>query len=288
LLAACQVDQDLKSRIAPYFHLLRTDSWGYPLVYPKGTFMVASGSDRRETGTHYTPKSFTESIVKTTLEPIVYDGPSQGAEGKDWKLKTPSELLDLKICDPAMGSGAFLVQVCRYLGERLVEAWNDAEAAGNAVSAEGEVSEHIGSSEPMTTNPDERQTTARRLIAERCLYGVDMNPLAVELAKLSLWLVTLTTPKCWRMCFGSDRFNCCGDVMPSARIRAARRPAMPQRSVSSMRARAASCSASVASRRTPLNGQLRSHRCSITLRAACRAVPVGTHARKKHRNYCSR
>jgi hypothetical protein len=191
LLAACQVDQDLKSRIAPYFHLLRTDSWGYPLVYPKGTFMVASGSDRRETGTHYTPKSFTESIVKTTLEPIVYDGPSQGAEGKDWKLKTPSDLLDLKICDPAMGSGAFLVQVCRYLGERLVEAWNDAEAAGNAVSAEGEVSEHIGSSEPMTTNPDERQTTARRLIAERCLYGVDMNPLAVELAKLSLWLVTL-------------------------------------------------------------------------------------------------
>lgn len=191
LIAACQADQDLKSRIAPYFHLLRTDSWGYPLVYPKGTFMVASGSDRRETGTHYTPKSFTESIVKTTLEPIVYDGPSQGAEVKDWKLKTPSELLDLKICDPAMGSGAFLVQVCRYLGERLVEAWNDAEVAGKAVSAEGEISDRIGGCEPMTTNPDERQTTAKRLIAERCLYGVDMNPLAVELAKLSLWLVTL-------------------------------------------------------------------------------------------------
>lgn len=191
LLAACQADPDLKSRMAPYFHLLRTDSWGYPLVYPKGTFMVASGSDRRETGTHYTPKSFTESIVKTTLEPIVYDGPSQGAEVKDWKLKTPGELLDLKICDPAMGSGAFLVQVCRYLGERLVEAWNAAEWAGKAVSAEGDVSDHIGGSEPMSRHPEERQTIARRLIAERCLYGVDMNPLAVELAKLSLWLVTL-------------------------------------------------------------------------------------------------
>ncbi|WP_271611558.1 Eco57I restriction-modification methylase domain-containing protein [Bradyrhizobium sp. CCBAU 21360] len=191
LLAACQADQDLRDRVAPYFHLLRTDSWGYPLVYPKGTFMVASGSDRRETGTHYTPKSFTESIVKTTLEPLVYEGPAQGAERADWQLKKAADLLDLKVCDPAMGSGAFLVQVCRYLSERLVEAWCAAEVAGQAVSADGEVLEHIGGSEPMSTNPDERQTNARRLIAERCLYGVDMNPLAVELAKLSIWLVTL-------------------------------------------------------------------------------------------------
>lgn len=191
LLAACQANPDLRDRVAPYFHLLRTDSWGYPLVYPKGTFMVASGSDRRETGTHYTPKAFTESIVKTTLEPIVYDGPSRGANCEDWKLKSAAELLDLKVCDPAMGSGAFLVQVCRYLGERLAEAWAQAEAAGKAISAEGDVVDDIGGSEPMTMNPDERQTNARRLIAERCLYGVDMNPLAVELAKLSLWLVTL-------------------------------------------------------------------------------------------------
>jgi Eco57I restriction-modification methylase/MmeI, target recognition domain len=191
LLAACQADPVLRDRVAPYFHLLRTDSWGYPLVYPKGTFMVASGSDRRETGTHYTPKSFTESIVKTTLEPLVYEGPSQGAKRVDWKLKTAADLLDLKVCDPAMGSGAFLVQVCRYLSERLVEAWGEAEAAGKAVSADGDVLDRIGSSEPMSTSPDERQTNARRLIAERCLYGVDMNPLAVELAKLSIWLVTL-------------------------------------------------------------------------------------------------
>jgi hypothetical protein len=191
LLAACDTDQDLCDRIRPYFHLLRTDSWGYPLVYPKGTFMVARGSDRRETGTHYTPKSFTELIVKTTLEPLVYDGPSNGADRTDWKLKSAADLLDLKICDPAMGSGAFLVQVCRYLGERLVEAWDQAEVSGKAVSADGDVLNHIGSSEPMSTNPDERQTNARRLIAERSLYGVDMNPLAVELAKLSIWLVTL-------------------------------------------------------------------------------------------------
>lgn len=191
LLAACDGDVALRDRVRPYFHLLRTDSWGYPLVYPRGTFMVASGSDRRETGTHYTPKSFTEAIVRTTLEPLVYVGPSDGAPRDRWRLKSPDELLDLKVCDPAMGSGAFLVQVCRYLGDRVVEAWADVEKVGKAISAEGEVRDDIEVLEPLTQNAEERSLTARRLIAERCLYGVDMNPLAVELAKLSIWLVTL-------------------------------------------------------------------------------------------------
>src|SRR5262249_833857 len=100
LLTACHADRSLRDRIRPYFHLLRTDRWGYPLVYPKGTFMVRTGGDRRETGTHYTPKSFTEAIVKETLEPLVYIGPAEGKPREDWKLKSPAELLDLKICDP--------------------------------------------------------------------------------------------------------------------------------------------------------------------------------------------
>lgn len=191
LLTACHGAQELRDRIRPYFYLLRTDPWGYPLVYPEGTFMVTTGADRRETGTHYTPKSFTETIVKETLEPIVYIGPTEGKARKDWELKSPSDILDLKICDPAMGSGAFLVQVCRWLSERLVEAWAQSEAAGNAVTSEGLVVEEPNSHEPLRDDPEERLLTARRLIAERCLYGVDMNPLAVELAKLSIWLVTL-------------------------------------------------------------------------------------------------
>lgn len=191
LLAACDGDVVLRNRIKPYFHLLRTDSWGYPLVYPKGTFMVASGSDRRETGTHYTPKSFTEAIVKATLEPLVYMGPCEGLSRHEWTLKSYVELLDLKICDPAMGSGAFLVQVCRYMAERVVEAWAEAEKSGKLVSADGEVRDDHRNSEPLTKNADERTLTAKRIIAERCLYGVDMNPLAVELAKLSIWLITL-------------------------------------------------------------------------------------------------
>lgn len=191
LLAACHGDVGLRDRVKPYFHLLRTDSWGYPLVYPKGTFMVASGSDRRETGTHYTPKSFTEAIVKTTLEPLVYVGPPEGLPRDQWRLKSPQELLDLRICDPAMGSGAFLVQVCRYLGERVVEAWGEAEKAGKKVSADGDVKDEIDVAGPISSNIEERSLVARRLVAEHCLYGLDMNPLAVELAKLSIWLVTL-------------------------------------------------------------------------------------------------
>ncbi|HFD87384.1 MAG TPA: hypothetical protein ENJ35_06895 [Gammaproteobacteria bacterium] len=191
LLTACHNDQVLCDRVAPFYHLLRIDRWGYPLVYPEGAYMVTTGTDRRETGTHYTPKSLTEAIVKETLEPVVYVGPAEGRPGEAWELKSPVELLDLKICDPAMGSGAFLVQVCRWLSERLMEAWERAESEGKAITVDGEVVDGIGSAEPLPTDPEERLITARRLIAERCIYGVDVNPMAVELAKLAIWLVTL-------------------------------------------------------------------------------------------------
>jgi hypothetical protein len=171
--------------------LLRTDPWGYPLVYPKGAFIVTTGSDRRETGAHYTPKSLTEAIVVETLTPVAYIGPAEGKPKADWILKSPSELLSLKICDPAMGSGAFLVQACRWLAERLVEAWSRTESSGQYVTVDGEVRDTASGEEPLPRDVDERTIIARRLIAERCLYGVDLNPLAVELAKLSIWLVTL-------------------------------------------------------------------------------------------------
>jgi hypothetical protein len=191
LLTACQADISLRDRIRPYAHLLRTDPWGYPLVYPTGAFIVTTGSDRRETGTHYTPKSLTEAIVAETLTPIAYLGPAEGKPREEWTLKSPAELLDLKICDPAMGSGAFLVQACRWLSDRLVEAWSLAESAGGFVTVEGKVSANAKDDEPLPRDAEARTVIARRLIAERCLYGVDLNPLAVELAKLSIWLVTL-------------------------------------------------------------------------------------------------
>ncbi len=70
--------------------------------------------ERRRSGSHYTPRSLTEPIVRTTLRPILERLGEQA---------TPEQILDLKVCDPAMGSGAFLVEACRLLGERLVRAW---------------------------------------------------------------------------------------------------------------------------------------------------------------------
>lgn len=191
IMGVCGGDMDLATRIRLFANLLRTDAWEDPIIYRENAFMVTLGDDRRETGTHYTPKSLTESIVTTTLEPVVYIGPTDGKPREEWSLRESRELLELKVCDPAMGSGAFLVQACRYMGEKLVEAWLREEAAGKTITVDGEAKDELGASEPMPSSLDERLTIARRLVAERCLYGVDINPLAVELAKLAIWLVTM-------------------------------------------------------------------------------------------------
>lgn len=191
LLQACGGDGELAKRIEPFFHLLRTDSWGEPIVYRAGSFVVTMGQGRRETGTHYTPKSLTEPIVQHTLEPLVYAGPAEGKPQSEWKLKAPADILALKVCDMAMGSAAFLVQACRWMAERLTEAWAESETEGKAISIEGEVLDNTAGVETMPSDRSERLLLARRLIASRCLYGVDINPMAVELAKLSLWLITM-------------------------------------------------------------------------------------------------
>lgn len=184
-------DPELAKRVLPFINLIKLDAWDRPIVYHAGAIMVTTGASRRDTGSYYTPRQLTERVVKTTLEPLVYAGPSEGREKVDWKLKTPEELLKLKICDPTMGSGAFLVQTCRYLSQRLLEAWAEAEARGKVITIDGEVVDALGAIEPMPKKVDARLVEAKRLVAERCLYGVDKNPMAVELAKLSIWLVTL-------------------------------------------------------------------------------------------------
>lgn len=191
IMLSCGGDDKLAARIKPFGHLLRSDLWGAPLIYRKQAFAVTFGTDRRQSGSHYTPKVLTEKIVAETLEPVAYVGPAEGHPREDWRLKSPAELLDLKICDPAMGSGAFLVQVCRWLAQRLVEAWGQVAGEGKVLTVDGAILDRLGAVEPLADNAEERLLLARRLIAERCLYGVDLNPLAVELAKLSIWLVTL-------------------------------------------------------------------------------------------------
>src|SRR6266700_1135877 len=131
LLAACDNNQALFERVLPFAGLLRTDTFGNPVVITADSVYVTQGSDRRSTGTHYTPRSLTEPIVQHTLDPLVYIGPAEGLPQEQWTLRPAAEILELKVCDMAMGSGAFLVQSCRYLSEKLVEAWENAENALN-------------------------------------------------------------------------------------------------------------------------------------------------------------
>lgn len=144
----------LGSRVSPYT----------PVMLPRGALYLQPGQERRRSGSHYTPRELTAPIVKTTLRPIFE------AMGE---RPTPEQILSLKVCDPAMGSGAFLVEACRQLGEKLVEAW---ELHGRL---------------PEIPPDEEPYLFARRKVAQTCLYGVDKNPMAASLAKLSLWLVTL-------------------------------------------------------------------------------------------------
>jgi hypothetical protein len=175
LRAACDNDETLTATLTPYAGLLRRDLRGLPTVFPAGSKYVTQIGAKRDTGTAYTTKELAEEVAEHALAPIVYSpGPADGANPTDWKLRTSAELLELKVCDPAVGSGAILVAACRYLADRLLEAW----ITEGAPQAEGD--------------PDDVRVQARRAVADRCLYGVDRDPMAVEMAKLSLWLVTLS------------------------------------------------------------------------------------------------
>jgi hypothetical protein len=117
-------------------------------------------SARKTTGSFYTPLALTDYLVRATLGPLI--------EGRDAEA-----ILSLRVLDPAMGSGAFLVSACRFL----------AGAVERALIVEGTLGEHE------VSEPD--RARLRRLVAQRCLFGVDANPMAVQLAELSLWLATL-------------------------------------------------------------------------------------------------
>jgi hypothetical protein len=208
LLAACRGDSDLRDRVLPYAELLRRDVWGELIVHLRGSFAIVMGADRRESGTHYTPKHVAQSVVQNTLSPLVYDLSCAEASRTVGPVRSSAELLRLKLCDPAMGSGTFLVQACRFLGDRVAEAWR--REANEMPSRKPELA---SMNDPGFADADEQVLFARQLVAERCLYGVDMNPLAVELAKLSLWLVTLAKSRPFGFL---DHHLRCGDALIGA------------------------------------------------------------------------
>ena len=130
---------------------------------PSGARMIATGR-RKATGSFYTPRALTEFVVRRGLAAVV-----QG--------RTPEGILALRVVDPAMGSGAFLVSACRYL----------AQAYEQALIGEGTVT--------AADLTEQDRAGFRRVVAQRCLFGVDINPMAVQLARLSMWLATLAADK---------------------------------------------------------------------------------------------
>ena len=103
-----------------------------PDLVPAGTMVLQPSEERRKSGSHYTPRELTEPIVRTALEPVL-DRLRAEEEGP----LRPEQILDLRVCDPAMGSGAFLVEVCRQLAEALIEAWRAHDITPDMATNEG-------------------------------------------------------------------------------------------------------------------------------------------------------
>jgi len=134
-------------------------------VEPGSIYLATDRGERKATGSYYTPDYIVKYIVEHTVGPLI--------EEKTKEDDPIKGILSLKVLDPAMGSGHFLVEATDRLAHALVQALGGAEQ-----------------------EPEEEDIRwARREVVERCIYGVDLNPLAVELAKLSLWLHTVAEGK---------------------------------------------------------------------------------------------
>ncbi|WP_206492550.1 DNA methyltransferase, partial [Rhodococcus sp. KRD162] len=165
-------DHELSERVRPWLGLIRQDLRSHPFVVLNSGLLVKETPSRKNAGAHYTPKSLAEEVVLHALQPLCYSpGPHQTGDESTWTLKSSDEILDLKVADIACGSGAFLVSAANYLADRVVEAWVREDPAN----------EH---------RKNLRRRAIRQVVAN-CLYGADINDMAVEMCKLSLWLVSL-------------------------------------------------------------------------------------------------
>lgn len=169
-------DEELLERLLPFAPLIREDLRAFPYVVPARGLVMTESQQRSNTGTHYTPRSLAEEVVLHALEPLVYSpGPLDTEDSTKWVLKSSTEILNIKVADIAVGSGAFLVAAARYLAARLIEA---RALEGLDVAAEKDL-----------------ERWAIREVVARCLYGADINGMAVEMCKLSLWLISMDPGK---------------------------------------------------------------------------------------------
>lgn len=144
---------------------IRHDITPRPLT--RGGLTLQPGEERRKSGSHYTPPQLTRPLVAKAFEPHF----KRMGDKPD-----PDTVLSMTICDPAMGSGAFLVEATRQLSDKLIEAW----------------AAHPDKDPCKLSGAEERTFMAMRMVAQRCIYGVDRNPAAVDLAKMSMWLLTIS------------------------------------------------------------------------------------------------
>jgi len=177
-LLAVTRDEALRADLRPWIGVIRRDLRGRPVVIQQGGLVVTETPSRRNAGAHYTPRSLAEEVVKYALEPLVYSpGPHETDDRSQWQPVSSDRILDLHVADIACGSGAFLVAAARFLARELVEAW----------TREGALQQSV--------RPGDLERKALRQVVARCLYGVDINEMAVEMCKLSLWLVSLDEDK---------------------------------------------------------------------------------------------
>ncbi|MGD9496844.1 MAG: N-6 DNA methylase, partial [Armatimonadota bacterium] len=199
------LDAETLARVAPYAQFLDVGA----TVLSGDLYVVQQSGARKAGGQYYTPRWITQFICERTLEPLVYQG-----EGEARRIKSPREILALNVCDPAMGSGAFLVQACRYLAERLVESWDlcAAEHPGERITIPAGLPQaQAPTARPLPEDHKKALIWARRYVADNCLYGVDVNPLAVEIAKMSLWLATLSKDRPFT--FLDHKFKCGNSII---------------------------------------------------------------------------
>jgi hypothetical protein len=185
-------DHELADQVTPFLGLLSFDELGLPAIVPPGSKYVTRSHRRAATGTHYTPRPLAEEVAEGALQPLVYrPGPLETSDEMQWRIRPSKQILELKVADIAMGSGAFLVAACRYLADHLIKAWLDEGDAEALAMDLHRTAGRVGAD----AEADQLLLKARREITEHCLYGVDINPLAVEMAKLSLWLITMDTER---------------------------------------------------------------------------------------------
>ncbi len=178
-------------------------------MLPGEWYLVRWGGTRKGAGTFYTRPQLAVPTARRALQRLCYEPAEQATdESTDltsvskWLPRRPEDILALKVCDPAMGSGSFLVAALRYLTDALVESLHfNGRLHARPDGAICKLADGLPLDHPsQETVPvpldhpefDERlRARLKRHVVERCLYGVDIDPLAVELARMALWVETM-------------------------------------------------------------------------------------------------